>query len=387
MLRHLTLIFKNALRNPRRSALTIFSIAASLCLLTVLMVLAYALFLAPANPEQALRLIVRNRVSLANPLPLSYRERIAQVSGVEEVIIFQWFGGTYKDARDPSNFFGRFGVEPEKMATVYPEYKIPEDQRKAFLSDRTAAVVGRKTAVRHNMKIGDRVSIVGDIFPVTLDLTIRGIYDADRDNENLVFHFEYLNQALMGTGRMDKVGTFVIRMDSPESATRIASSIDNLFRNSPMQTKTETERAFELSFLSFLGNVKVYLAAIFSAVVFTILLVAGNTMAMSVRERTKEVGVLKTIGFTPAGILSLLLGESVLIAIMGGAIGIAIAYGLTELLRSGPSTFTDVSRFRLNLPIAALSLAAAAVIGLVSSAIPAWSASRMSIIDALRFTD
>ncbi|MFN0172220.1 MAG: ABC transporter permease [Bryobacteraceae bacterium] len=387
MLRHLSLIFKNALRNRRRSSLTILSIAASLCLLTVLMVLAYAMLLAPANPEQAMRLIVRNRVSLANPLPISYRERIRQVPGVREATIFQWFGGTYKDARDPANFFGRFATEPEKLATVYPEYLIPDDQRKAFLGDRTGALVGRKTATRHNLKIGDRVQIVGDIFPVTLDLTIRAIYDATKDNENLIFHFEFLNQALMGSGRKDQVGTFIVLMDSPDNATRIASTVDGLFRNAPLQTKTETERAFELSFLAFLGNVKVYLAAICSAVVFTILLVAGNTMAMSVRERTREVGVLKTIGFTPSGILSLILGESILISLLGGLIGVGLAYGLCEVLRSGPSTFADVSRFRLSGEIIALSLASAVLIGLVSSFVPAWGASRRSIIDALRFND
>jgi putative ABC transport system permease protein len=387
MLRHLSLIFKNTLRNRRRSVLTIVSIAASLCLLTVLMVLAYAMFLAPANPEQALRLLTRNKISLANPIPVSYRERIKTVPGVREVSIFQWFGGTYKDARDPANFFGRFAVEPEKLALVYPEYKIPDAERKAFLGDRTGAIVGRKTAIRHNMKVGDRVSIVGDIFPVTLDLTIRGIYDANRDNENLIFHFEYVNQALMGSGRMDQVGTFSILMDSPDHAARISAAVDNLFRNSPVQTKTETERAFELSFLAFLGNVKLYLAAICSAVVFTILLVAGNTMAMSVRERTREVGVLKTIGFTPGGILSLLLGESVLISLIGGLIGVGFAYGLCEILRSGPSTFADVSRFRLSPEIVGLSLAAAAFIGLISSLIPAWGASKLSIVDALRFND
>ena len=387
MLQHLPLIWKNSVRNKRRSILTIVSVAASLCLLGVLGAMYQAMFLSESAPEQALRLIVRNRVSLANPLPVSYQQRIAAVEGVTEVMILQWFGGTYQD---PANFFGRMGVEAAKLRRVYPEYKMPDNEFESFLADRTGCVVGRKTANRFGFKVGDRIPLIGDIFPVNLTFTVRSIYDADRDNENLFFHYEYLNESMRAAGsagRMDSVGTFVLRMARAEDATNIARTVDDMFRNAPRQTKTETERAFELSFLAFLGNVKMFLAVICAAITFTILLVTGNTMAMSVRERTREVGILKTIGFTQEKVLVLLVGEALVIALLGGALGLLLARGLVSLLRNAPSTAFDASRVGLSPPIIAICLAIAAAIGLVSSFVPAWSASRRNIIDSLRVTD
>ncbi|MBM3813220.1 MAG: ABC transporter permease [Acidimicrobiia bacterium] len=386
MSRHLSLIFKNSLRNKRRSVLTILSIAVSLCLLGVLMALYHSFFHSEAPEEQALRLIVRNRVSLANPLPLSYKQRIAGVNGVKDVMVFQWFGGTYKDARDPANFFARFAVDPEKLSTNFPEYKMSEDQWKAFLSEQTACIVGRKTAARHNMRPGMRVVLAGDIFPVKLQLTVRGIYDADRDNENMFFHFKYLNESL-SQGQMDHVGTFSVRLERVEDAGMVAKAIDDMFRNAPLQTKTETEKAFELSFIAFLGNVKAFLLLICGAVTFTILLVAGNTMAMSVRERVREVGILKTLGYTPGAVMGLLMGESVAMSILGGGIGLGLAYGLCAVLRESPSMFTDMSRITVPPPVALIAMGVAAAIGILSCVVPAYNASRRPIVEALRFTD
>ena len=383
MLRHLPLIFKNSVRNRRRSILTILSIAASLCLLGVLAAIYFVFYHSEPTADQALRLIVRNRISLANPLPISYMAQIKQVPGVREAMIFQWFGGTYKDNRDTANFFARFGVEAEKLTTVYPEYRLPAEERQAFLSERTACLVGRKTASRLGFKVGDKIQLKGDIFPVNLDLTVRGIYDSEKDNENLLFHFEYLNEAIP-RGRRDQVANFVIRMERPEDAASIANKVDDMFRNATNQTKTETEEAFTLSFLAFLGNVKAFLLAICGAVTFTILLVSGNTMAMSVRERVREVGILKTLGFTPGTILFLLVGEAVAIALAGGALGLLLAYGICRVMREAPSTFADFSAITLPPPIVALCLAVSALIGVVSSMVPAWSASRRSILDALR---
>jgi len=386
MLKHLPLIFKNTLRNKRRSILTILSIAASLCLLGFLLAIYNMFYFEGSSAEQALRLIVRNRVSLANPLARSYQGRIAQVPGVAETTIFQWFGGVYKDARDPDNFFGRFAVEPEKFLRVYPDYRVPPDQYKAFTDERSACIVGRKLAKRHDFKLGQRVTLVGDIFPVTLTLTIRGIYDSERDNENMVFHYDYLNESLSG-GLKDTVGTFILRMASADDATRIAQTVDAMFRNSPLQTKTETERAFELSFLAFLGNVKAFLFSICAAITFTVLLVSGNTMAMTVRERVKEVGILKTLGFTNGKILSILLGESVLISFLGGVVGLALTVLLCTWLRTMPSTMADMSRLATPPWVLSTSLAIALLIGLVSSFFPALSASRRPIIEAMRVTD
>lgn len=387
MLRHLPLVLKNTLRNKRRTILTTLSIAASLCLLGFLLAVYNMFYFEGSSDQQALRLIVRNKVSLANPLPISYQARIAQVPGVKEVTIFQWFQGVYKDARDPANFFARFAIEPAKARSIYPEWQIPDDQYQAFLNDRRGVLVGRKLAARHNFKIGDRVTIVGDIFPITLELTVRAIYDSQRDNENFMFHFAYMNEGLVGKPGADTVGTFVIRMNKPEDATSIAQTVDAMFRNAPQPTKTETERAFELSFLAFMGNVKAFLFSICAAITFTVLLVTGNTMAMSVRERVKEVGILKTLGFTNGGILSILLGESAVLSLAGGVLGLALATLLISVLHESPSMFADMSRLVMPAWVLGTCLVVAVVIGVSSAFVPAWNASRRPIIDAMRFTD
>ncbi|MFN7924834.1 MAG: FtsX-like permease family protein [Bryobacteraceae bacterium] len=386
MLKHLPFLFKNLLRSKRRSALAIASVAASLCLLGLLMTIYRSFFLSEATEEQSYRLIVRNKVSLANPLPRAYQPKIQQVDGVKEAMILQWFGGTYKDARDQNNFFARFAVEPRKVRTIYSEFKMPEEQWQAFFTERRACIVGAKLARQHGFKPGDRITIVGDIFPVTLDMVIRGVYAADSGDDSLYLDYAYLDESLTER-RRGFVGAYAVRMNSPGDAARVPKAIDDMFRNSPQQTKTETEKAFALSFLAFLGNVKVMLLSICAAVTFTILLVTGNTMAMSVRERTREVGVLKTIGFTPQGVLSLLVGESVLLAAIGGVFGLLLTSALCGVLRQMPSTFADNSQLVVTKGVAVACMAVAAAIGLISSVIPAWPASRLPIVEALRVTD
>jgi putative ABC transport system permease protein len=390
MFRHSSLIFRNCFRNRRRSILTVISIAASLCLLAMLLTIYHAFFHTEATPDQALRLITRNRVSLANALPLYYQQQIKQTPGVKEVMITQWFGGVYKDASDPANFFARFGVEADKFAIVNPEYKMPESELQAFINDRTGCIIGRKTAARHNLKSGDRMTLTGDLFPVTLELTVRGIYECKLDNESLFFQYKYLNESLGPTaGFRDEVGVFSIRMERAEDANAIAKAIDDKFRNSTKQTKTETEQAFQLSFLAFLGNVKLILLSICAAVTFTILLVTGNTMAMAVRERVREVGVLKTLGFTNGIVLWLMVSEAIAIGLIGGVIGLAGARGLILLLSRMPAgvTFIDFSVVTVQPSVIIICLLVAGMIGLVSSVIPALGASRRSIVEALKFTD
>ena len=388
MFQHLPLIFKNSLRNRRRSLLTIVSIGASLSLLGVLLALYHAFYFAELAPDSALRLITRNRVSLANPLPLAYQQQIKQVPGVKDAMIFNWFGGTYKDARDPANQFARFAIDGEKLATVNPEYKLPDAERAAFLQEQSACIVGRKTANHHNLKIGDHVVVDGDYYPVKLDLTLRGIFDCPTDNESLFFHFKYLNESLKDNpGLRDIVSTYSIRLERAEDSNAVAKAIDDKFHNAPLQTKTETEQAFTLSFVGFLGNVKLILFSICAAVTFTILLVAGNTMAMAVRERVREVGVLKTLGYTNGLVLGMLVGEAVMISLIGGLIGLAIANGLMAWLRTMPSTFVNMSTLTVPPWVTIFCLLIAVSIGVISSLIPAWSASRRSIVEALKFTD
>jgi putative ABC transport system permease protein len=265
MVRFFSLIFKNSWRNRRRTTLTILSIGISLCLLGVMLAMYAALFYSKPKAWQALRLITRNRVSLAFPMPIYYRDKIARVPGVREAGMSQWFGGIYKDSRDPNNFFARMAVEPEKLFTLRGEVQIPADQKKAFLQDRAGCVVGRTLAQRMNFKLGDRITLVGDIFPVNLELTLRGIFEAPNDEEILYFQWKYLEESI-SPGRRDEIGTFNILADSAESVPRVAAAVDDVFRNAPVQTKTESEEQFGLSFLSFLGNVKVFLLSICAAV-------------------------------------------------------------------------------------------------------------------------
>lgn len=387
MLKFLPLVLKNSVRSRRRSVLTILSITASLCLLGILGAFYHMFFLADQTEQQALRLVVRNRVSLARPLPLYYGQEIASVPGVREVMVFQWFNGTYRDARDPNNFFPRYAVEAEKLAAVYPEYRLDPEQREAFLRERTACIVGRKLAERLGFSIGDHIVLQGDIYPVDLDLTVRGIYDSERDNENLIFHNDYLREAMAGEGMGDFAGTFVIRAESPGDTPRIAQTVDEMYRNATMQTKTETEKQFEVSFLAFLGNVKLYLLSICGAITFTILLVSGNTMAMSIRERVHEVGILKTLGFPQGTILALMVSEAVAMSLVGGVLGLVLANAACAVLRSAPSTYVDMSRVVLPASMWSICLAVAAMIGILGSAVPAWNASRRPIVEALRFSD
>jgi len=385
MLQHFPLIVRNSVRNKRRSILTVLSIAASICLLGVLMAMYNAFYFGEASPEQALRLVVRNRISLTNVIPISYLQEIRQIPGVREVNVIQWFGGIYKDA-DFKNFFARFAVYPEKLFITNPEYQVPEDQKQAFIRERTACMVGRPLAERHGWKLGDKVTIMGDIFPVNLEFTVRALYDSRRDNENFFFHYDFLRESL-SPGRRDRVSSFSILADSADSVPRIAAAVDEMYRNSPDQTKTETERAFELSFLSFLGNVKLFLLSVSGAVTFTLLLVAGNTMAMSVRERVREVGILKTLGYTPGEILGIILGEAVIIALLGTMLGLALAGGVCAFLRQGPITFVDLKALSMPPVVIGVALGLSIVMGLASSLIPALGAARRPIIECLRFTD
>lgn len=386
MFRYVPLIAKNCWRNRRRTILTVASIAVSMCLLGVMMTMYHAFYIAAPAPEDARRLVVRNRVSLTVAIPLSYMNRIRQVEGVREVMVANWFNGTYKDNRDPRNIFARLAIEPEKLFTIYGESGIPEEQKKAFYQDRTGCVVGRDLADKFGFKIGDRIPLIGDIYPGNYEFTVRGIFDWPRNSEVMYFNKEYIDQTLPER-RRGQVGIYYVLIDDPAHTGRVAGAIDAIFRNSPAETKTESEQAFTVGFLSFLGNVKMFLIAIAGAVTFTILLVSANTMAMSVRERIREVGVLKTLGFAPSEILGLVLGEAVSISLAGGALGYAISTGLMRVIAKSP-----IGGFLPTLPpvqpaVAAACIATAAMVGMLSALVPALGASRMPIVQALRETD
>lgn len=390
MLRYIPFMLKNALRNRRRSILTIASIAVSLCILGLLMALYQGLFLSgPATPAQALRLVVHHRVSMTQAIPLAYVDRIRRIPGVAAAQEWDWFGGTYKDARDQKNFFARFIVEPDKLFVINPEIQIADDQKQAFLHERTGCIAGKDLIEKFNWKLGDRITLVGDIWPVTLELKLVGIYESPLDSASMYFNSVYPREALRAAGvtrRMDAVGAVQLLVGKPEDVTRVQKAIDREFDNSPFPTITETEQAFVLSFASFLGNLKLYLMAICGAITFTILLVAANTISMSVRERVREVGVLKTLGFTRGSILGIIIGESVVISIIGGVIGCALAGLLVNGARHAPGAMGFTNGLAMNGPVILACVAIAGLVGLLSSVAPALSASRIPIVEALRNT-
>jgi putative ABC transport system permease protein len=388
-MRYFGLIFRNALRNRRRSLLTISSLAMSLCVLGVLMALYYALFQSEAPETQMLRVVTRHKVSIAFAMPVYYRDRIANVRGVKQVCTWQWFGGLYKDEdRDRSKFFPRFGVEADRFFDVYPDFRVPVEQQLAFKRDIASALVGQSLARSQGLKIGDTVRIRGNIFPFDLDLTVRAIYDSDLGSDNLYFPLKYIEEALKARGsRRSYAGTFTALVDTPEDIPRVSKAIDEMFANAEEPTHTESEYAFGLSFLSFLGNIKVALLSVCGAVTFTILLIAGNTMAMSVRERVREVGILKTLGFTPGMVLGLLLGESAVIALLGGGVGLVLANGLIGVLRHGPAIVQQTKTLTLQPPVLAVLIGFSVFIGLSSALVPAWKASRTPILEALKDAD
>jgi putative ABC transport system permease protein len=373
---------KNAFRNKRRSILTVLSIAFSLLLLSFLMSVWRAFYMDQGSAESAERLVTRHKVSLANFLPGYYRAKIRTIPGVVHVVPLAWFQGIYKDQK-PENFFARFGTDPDEFFDTYKELSIPPDQLEAWKKDRAGAVADVALAKKYGWKIGDRIVIQGDIYPIRLELTLRGLFTSTEPNNALYFNWKYVEEGVAFA--KDKAGLFTILVDSPQDVNRVAVAIDQMFANAPEPTKTETEKSFQLSFISMLGNVKAFILVISLAAVFTILLVSGNTMAMSIRERTREVAVLKTLGFRRQTILGLFIGEAVTIALIGGIVGSVVAFpllwGLSHAPQMGGLFLVAVREWRYVAPV---SWAVAAVAGFLSAAIPAYAASRTGIVDGLR---
>jgi len=382
MVRLASLIFRNVFRNRRRSLLTLASTAVSLALLSLLLALYQGFFYGDdVSPSQALRMVTRHRVSLTQSLPASHQPRIAQVPGVAKLSAWSWFQGVYKE---PKNFFARFAVDPDTIFDIHQDWIVPHDQLEAFKRDRTGCAIGQKIADDYKIKLGDRVTIVGDIYPVTLELKVDAIYQHPPQTECLVFHREYLTELLPKTyTSRDSVGTYLILAQTADQVPGISRAIDTMFDNSPYPTRTESEKEFGRSFLAFLGNIKLFLAAVCAAVTFTILLVSANTVSMAVRERTRETAILRTLGFTPAEILQMVVGESMLISLSGGIIGIGIGW----LLATGLTVVAGGFGFRgLKWQAGLVVLVMAILVGFLASLVPAVIASRKNVVESLRFT-
>ncbi|HEV2328090.1 MAG TPA: FtsX-like permease family protein [Verrucomicrobiae bacterium] len=383
------LIWSNLRRKKLRTFLTLLSIVVAFILFGLLSAIQEALVggVALAGAD---RLVVREKVSIINLLPASYEARMERIPGVDFATHQTWFGGIYQD---PKNFFMQNPVEPEKFLKIHPEFILPPDEEKAWLATRTGAIVGRRTAERFGWKIGDKVPIRSTIWKLpngsfTWTFDIVGIFDGKdkgTDTTPLFFRYDYFDEA-REQGSQDwgkgKVGWYTIRIKDPSQAAQVAKLVDQEFANSPAETKTEPEGAFIQAWASQIGNIVLIVAAILGAVFFTILLVTGNTMAQAVRERTGELGVLKAIGFTNGRVVALVLAESCLLAVIGGALGLGLARAITPVMAEKLAGLLPL----FYLPTRALfvGLGLSIALGLVTGIVPALVAMRLRVADALR---
>ena len=377
-MKYVRIVVANLLRKKVRALLTVGSFAVALFLFGVLATIRTS-FGGGVEVAGADRLAVINKTSLIMPLPISYRDRILAVPGVADVTYSTWFGGVYQDEK---NFFPQFAVDADTWFRTYPEFVVPPEQLKAFRADRQGCVVGRGLAKRFGWRIGDRIPLRGTIWTGTWEFNLRGIYDGKRaedDVNQFWFRYDYLEERR--TFFKGLVGWYVVRVANPDDATKIVEEIDARFADSPYETSTQTERAFAAGFVKQMGNIEFLILSIGGVVFFTLLLVTGNTMAIAVRERTGELAVLKTLGYSDRAVLALVLAESATFAGVGGGIGLALAKGFTM---GGDPTHGMLGNFYLSSGTLVFGFALAIAVGLAAGLPPALSAMRLDIVEALR---
>ncbi len=379
------LMFKNALRHKLRTSLTILGIAVAVVAFGFLRTVVTAWY-AGVEASAANRLVTRNAVSFIFPLPYAYKDRIARIPGVETVSYANWFGGVYIDK---NQFFARMAVDPETILEVYPEFKVTPDQLEAFKKDRSGCVVGADLARQYNFKIGDVVPMDGDIYPGKWEFVVRAIYeprDKTVDGTQFFFHWQYLDERMKQDmpRRAGEVGWYIIKISNPADAARISEEVDALFSNSRAETKTETERAFQQSFIQGTSLIINLLNFISFVIIGIIMLVLGNTMIMSARERTKEYAVLKTLGFSGGHLVGLIAGESLFISFLGGLAGLGLTYPLVGMFSLiVPKSWFPV--FYVEPSTIVLAGMSALLVGFAAAIFPVQRAVRTSIVDGLRF--
>jgi putative ABC transport system permease protein len=380
-MKFLPLLWSSLWRKKIRTIFTLLSVFVAFLLFGLLMTIRGA-FSFGVDIAGLDRLILIHKVALIMPLPVSYKERLAATEGVSIATHQTWFGGVYQD---PSNFFAQMVVEPEPFMQIYPEFVIPEEQVKAWMGDRQGAIVGVDLAKRFGWKVGDRVPITGTIWQPkqgqTWEFNIVGMYDGEPgvDKTQFFFRYDYLDENRAGGQGL--VGWYVVKIADPSQAQQMGAKFDSMFANSSAETKTTTEKGFVEGFAKQVGDIGAIMVAITIAVLFTMLLVAANTMAQSVRERTSEMGVLKTLGYSNGSILSLILGESVLIAVLGGALGLGAAW---MIVQGGDPTGGMLPIFILPTRDLVIGGVMVVLLGLIAGALPAFNAMNLKITDALR---
>ena len=379
----LKLIIRNAFRHKLRAILTVVGVAIAILAFGLLRTLVGLWYLG-VETSSATRLITRNSISLVFSLPVSYKERIRQVDGVTRVASANWFGGVYIDEK---NFFANFAVEPQPYLELYPEFVLTPEEKGAFIRDRRGAVAGRKLAAKYGWKIGDRITLKGTIYPGQWEFVLRGIYQGAQrstDETQFFFHWDYLNESLRKTvpRRADQSGIFTVGVDRPDHAAEVAQAIDGIFRNSLAETMTETERAFQLSFVAMTEAIMVAIQIVSYVVIVIIMVVAANTMAMTARERIAEYATMKVLGFGALHIAGMVFGESLIISLIGGLVGVAGTFPTARMLELQLSQFFPI--FQVQSSTVALQMAAAALVGCVAGAFPTWRGATIKIADGLR---
>ncbi|MEW5745388.1 MAG: FtsX-like permease family protein [Nitrospirota bacterium] len=379
----LKLLVRNAFRHRLRSSLTILGMTVAILAFGLLRTVISAWY-AGVEASAANRLVVRNAISLVFQLPISYKEKIRQVEGVEIVSAGNWFGGIYIDEK---NFFANFAVEPKPYLELYPEFVLPPGQETDFVRDRKAAVAGRTLAQKYGWEIGDTITLKGTIYPGNWDFVLRGIYTGryeSTDESQFFFHWDYLNEMMkkVTPRRADQAGFFLVGIDNPNRAAEVAVAIDALFKNSLAETLTETEKAFQLSFISMTEAIVMAIQLVSFVVIIIIMAVVANTMAMTARERIGEYAIFKALGFRSYHIAGLIFGESLVISLLGCALGIAATFPAAEAFGNALSTYFPI--FNVAVETIYMDIAAAFVVGIVAAIVPTWRAVSIRIADGLR---
>jgi putative ABC transport system permease protein len=377
------LVVRNAFRHKLRTALTVIGIVVAITAFGVLRTIVDAWY-AGANASSSARLVTRSSVSLVFPLPLTYAQKIRQVPGVLSVSWANWFGGVYQTER---NFFPQFAIDAPTYLDMYPELILSDAQRKAFILDRKGTIVGRKIADLYGWKVGDQIPLRGTIYPGTWTFNLRGIYDgADKgtDTSTMYFHFDLLNETIkkLYPRRGDQAGIMLVRLRDPGQAAEVAAAIDATFKNSLAETLTETEKAFQLSFVAMTEAILLAIQAVSFVVIVIIMAVMANTMAMTARERSSEYATLKALGFSGAFVAMLIFAESLGIAVVGGSIGIAVTFPVARAFADQIGSLLPI--FFVSEQTVLMQAAAALLVGAVAAAAPAWRTARVRIVDGLR---